>query len=259
MIKRLAYIVLVLLPLSLVAQEQVADTLSAPQQTQQSTQQTQPTKTKKKASDIFTGFSGGMMLHLGYMFSDSPEKVFSNTGLGSPDYIKNLPRDGACFGLGGALRVHLINHIHLGAEGFVSTLPLMKTGSNIRTGWGGVLCDAYATWGKVRPMVGLTLGGGSMKRLFVPDQATDVSGDPGSETNYNASYVKTPFFFMDPYLGVEIALMSHMALLIRIDYMLPFGTTNSTLAENVNWGNFMTPSGPRLYIGLMFGRLQKKN
>ena len=45
--------------------------------------------------------------------------------------------------------------------------------------------------------------------------------------------------------------------MIRIDYMLPFGTTNSNLTGKVNWGNFMTPSGPRLYLGIMFGKLQK--
>lgn len=212
------------------------------------------TKAKKKraASEIFTGFSGGMMLHAGYQFSDSPDKIFSNTGLGNPDYVKALPKDGACFGLGGALRCHLINHIHLGAEGGVSTMPLMRTGSNIRTAWGGALCDFYANWGKVRPIIGMTVGGGAMRRLYVPDAPVVTSAD---ETNYNASYSKTPFFFMDPYVGMEFGLNGHMALILRIDYMLPFGTTNSNLAGKVNWGNFMTPSGPRLYFGIMFGKM----
>ena len=73
------------------------------------------------------------MLHGGYLFADSPEKVFSNTGLGSTKYVAALPRDGFCYGLGGALRVHLLNHIHVGAEGFVSTMPLMKTGTIVYT------------------------------------------------------------------------------------------------------------------------------
>ena len=68
----------------------------------------------------------------------------------------------------------------------------------------------------------------------------------------------TPFFFIDPYVGFEINLGNHMALLIRIDYMLPFGTTSSKLTENVKWSNFRTPSGPRLYVGIMFGKLGKK-
>ena len=109
--RNILWIVLVLLPLGLVAQEQEADGKS---------------ESKRSASHVFTGFSGGMMLHAGYLFSDNPTKVFSNTGLGSSDYVKGLPKSGACFGLGGALRVHLIDHIHLGAEGFVSTMPLMS-------------------------------------------------------------------------------------------------------------------------------------
>ena len=248
--KQFIILVLALLPLGLTAQEQEsADTSS---------------KKERSASNIFTGFSGGMLLHGGYLFSDDPTKVFSNTGLGSYDYYKGLPKSGFCFGLGGALRVHLIDHIHVGAEGFVSTMPLMKTGSNVRTGWGGALCDFYTDWGKVRPMIGMTIGGGTMKRLFVPVDTVGyvpVQTASGDTTNYNSSYVKTPFFFMDPYVGLEINLNSHMAILIRIDYMLPFGRTNSgltKLGQDVKWSNFMTPSGPRLYVGVMFGRLQKK-
>lgn len=200
------------------------------------------------------------MVHVGYLFSDDPRKVFSNTGLGSTEYLKALPKSGVCIGLGGSLRVHLVNHIHIGAEGFVSTMPLMGTGSNIRTGWGGAMCDFYFNLGKAHPLLGLTVGGGSMKRLYVPDQAPVVTG-ADSTTVYNASYVKTPFFLLDPYVGVEIDLNSHMALLIRIDYMLPFGRTNSnltTLGTDVKWSNYMTPSGPRLYIGIMFGKLRRE-
>ena len=249
--KSILTIVLALLSLGLIAQEQEGGASS------QSTEQ--GSKAKKTFSQIFTGFSGGMMLHAGYMFSQSPDQVFSNTGLGSPDYIKGLPKDGFCVGLGGTLRLHLINHIHLGAEGGVSTMPLMKTGSNVRTGWGGAICDFYTDWGKTRPLIGLAVGGGTMKRLFVPEQSDGQSAPVTTEgTNYNSSYVKTPFFYMDPYIGLEIGLMTHMSLLIRIDYMLPFGTTSSSLTKNVQWSNFMTPSGPRLYVGLMFGKLGQK-
>lgn len=248
--KQLIIIALALLPLGLMAQEQKSADAAAEKAEKKE-------KTKKTLSEVFTGFSGGMMVHAGYAFSDSPDKVFSNTGLGSLDYVKNLPTDGFCFGLGGALRVHLINHIHLGAEGGMSTMPLMKTGSNVRTGWGGAICDFYTNWGKTRPLIGLSVGGGAMRRLYVPDGEPQETGTQGDETSYNASYVKTPFFYMDPYVGLEISLTSHMALLIRLDYMLPFGSTGSKLTPNVEWSNFMTPSGPRLYVGLMFGKLKK--
>ena len=239
--------VLALLPLCLTAQEQeVTDAL----------------KGEKKTGHIFTGFSGGMMLHSGYLFSDSPEKIFSNSGLGSAEYVKGLPQSGFCYGLGGSLRMHLVNHIHLGAEGFVSTMPIMRTGSNIRAGWGGVLCDGYLNLGKFRPLLGLTIGGGTMKRLFVPDQDKNVYYYTASDsTHYNASYTRTPFFFIDPYIGFEVDLNSHMALMIRIDYMLPFGKTGSELVkteESAKWKDaFMTPTGPRLYVGIMFGQLKR--
>ena len=245
--KQILILVLALLPLSLMAREQ-EDAC------------TQAEKEQKHSSGIFTGFSGGMMLHGGYLFADNPQNIFSNNGLGSVDYVSGLPKDGFCYGLGGALRTHLINHIHLGAEGFVSTMPLMRTGSNVRTAWGGALCDVYGNWGKVRPMVGMTIGGGAMKRLYVPK--TDPVAQTGSTatTIYNSSYVKTPFFFIDPYIGMEIELAKHMALLIRIDYMLPFNINSRTLSNTgafIKGDNFITPSGPRLYVGIMFGKLKK--
>ncbi|MBO7456210.1 MAG: hypothetical protein J6T71_00110 [Paludibacteraceae bacterium] len=241
--------VLVLLPLGLIAQEEETDA--------------KPVKEKKSSSKVFTGFSGGMLLHGGYLFADDPRTVFSNDGLGSTSYWKGLPKSGLCYGLGGALRCHLINHIHLGAEGYMSTMPLMSTGSNVRTAWGGVLCDFYANWGKVRPMIGLTVGGGAMKRLFVPTDSmsyTPSGTAAGDSTYYNASYVKTPFFCIDPYVGMEIGLGNHVALIFRIDYMLPFNIHNKGLAEvgkQVTWDNFVKPSGPRLYVGIMFGKLKR--
>jgi len=245
--KQLLILVLALLPLSLMAREQEDADI-------------QPEKEQKHSSGIFTGFSGGMMLHGGYLFADNPQNIFSNNGLGSIDYVKGLPKDGFCYGLGGALRAHLINHIHLGAEGFVSTMPLMKTGSNVRTAWGGVLCDVYGNWGKVRPMVGMTIGGGAMKRLYVPNTDPVTQTDSSATTIYNSSYVKTPFFFIAPYVGMEINLARHMALLIRIDYMLPFNINSKGLSatgQSVKWEHFITPSGPRLYVGIMFGKLKK--
>lgn len=239
MLKLICYIVLAILPLCLCAQEQ----------------ETFTTGTKRK---VFTGFSGGMMLHGGYLFADSPDKIFSNTGLGNADYVKGLPKDGFCYGLGGALRTHLVNHFHLGAEGFMSTMPLMKTGSNVRIGWGGVLCDAYFTIGRVRPLIGLTIGGGAMRRLYVPKQDEGTDYAVTDDTYYNASYAKTPFFFLDPYVGVEVGLNNHMALIFRVDYMLPFGSSNSQLTDDTRWSRFMSPSGVRLYVGIMFGRLERK-
>lgn len=249
--KQFLILVLALLPLGMFAQEQETAETEAPKK-----------EKKSNAGKVFTGISGGMMLHAGYLFADDPTKVFSNTGLGSLSYIKGLPSSGFCYGFGGELRVHLVNHIHLGGEGNVSTMPLMGTGSNVRTGWGGALCDFYTDWGKTRPMIGLSVGGGTMKKLFVPDADPVEHEAAASDTTiYNSSYVKTPFFYIDPYIGMEISLGDHMALLIRIDYMLPFNVQNTGLSQvgqKVKWEHFLTPSGPRLYVGLMFGRMKKK-
>ncbi len=241
---------LAILPLCLQAQEQE---VAAVQQQLGSAREL----VRKSGAGVFTGITGGMMLHIGYMFSDDPRKIFSNAGLGNEEYVKNLPKDGCALGLGGTVRVHLLNHIHVGAEGGMSLIPFRSNG-NIRVGYGGALCDGYLTLGKTRPMIGLSLGGGVMKRLYIPENPyTYVPEGTTDTTVYNASYSQTPFFYLDPYIGLEIDLNSHMALLIRVDYMLPFGRTGSSLTDivgNIKWNNFMTPTGPRLYVGLMFGK-----
>lgn len=210
----------------------------------------------KDHDPVFTGVSGGVTLHLGYLFSSSPDQLFSNGNLGSASDVQNLPKDGVGLGAGATFRVHFINHIHLGAEGHVSLMPLMKSGSSVRTAWAGAYCDYFFNLGIVRPLLGLGVGGGQMKRTFVPDNAEPVKiGD----IYYNASYTKSPFFYLDPYVGLEIGLGSVLALFIKIDYMLPFGYSGSKMtASDVNWGNFMTPSGPRLHVGLLIGSMGKK-
>lgn len=208
---------------------------------------------EKKDVKIVTGFSGGMLLHIGYAFSESPDALFRNGSLKGLSNLGDLPRDGVTLGLGGMLRMHLIDHIHLGVEGAVSTMPLMKSGSNIRTAWAQAICDFYFNLGVVRPLVGMGIGGGKTKRLYVPSDAEQVAG--GNATVFNASYTTTPFFLLDPYVGMEIKLGSMSALLLRVDYMLPFGKSGSTLqTSDVSWSNFISPSGPRLYVGFLFGK-----
>lgn len=207
---------------------------------------------------LLTGFSGGMALHIGYGFTSNPQELFRNPNIGTKEYIKSLPKDGVLLGLGGQLRLHLLDHIHVGGEGYMSMMPLMRSGSNVRYGWGGAFVDGYLTLGRIRPMIGMGLGGGSMKRLFVPEKAETVHS---AEVQYNASYTKTPFFYLNPYIGLEVLLgvAKMRSLYIRLDYMLPFGANNSSLSQDVEgkkniWSNFITPSGPRLYVGIMFGK-----
>lgn len=248
MSRRLLLILLTLLPLCLTAQEQQSE----------SSREDKKAEEQTSRNHLFSGFSGGMMLHLGYAFSQSPDELFRNPSLMKDE---TLPKSGTTMGIGGALRVHLLNHIHIGTEGFVSTMPLMKTGSQIRTGYGGILCDYYGNLGKrVRPQIGITVGGGSTNRLYVPYNGEIVEGEDkyGTGTKYNASYTKTPFFMLDPYIGLEITLNNHVSLLTRIDWVLPFGAKGSKLSDQkVTWNNFITPAGPRLYLGFMFGHLKR--
>ena len=65
--KQFIILVLALLPLCLTVQGQETD---AP-------------KEKKSSGKIFTGFSGGMLLHGGYLFAKDPKQVFSNTASAS--------------------------------------------------------------------------------------------------------------------------------------------------------------------------------
>ncbi|MCQ2346872.1 MAG: hypothetical protein MJZ92_02950 [Paludibacteraceae bacterium] len=243
-------IVALLLPLSLLAQEPAAP---VPPTAESTATVATNKKTPKNASDkkVFSGFSGGMMLHIGYAFAQSPDELFRNSSLIN---AQNLSRDGVTIGLGGALRLHLFDHMHIGGEGFVSTMPLMSSGSNIRTSWGGAMIDGYFTIGKFSPLLGVTIGGGSTKRIYVPSQTTKARTEDDKETIYNASFTKTPFFLLDPYVGFEVALNSHVHLLFKVDYLLPFGNKNSGIGETLHWSSFISPSGPRLHIGAMFGR-----
>lgn len=272
---RILIIVFALLPLCLLAQRRSRDTYTpAPDEQTGQTEQASydnsdynyndnsnnsnngnscnnNNKANKEHKKIVTGFSGGMMIHGGYLFSKSPDELFRNGSL-TGEIATTLPRDGFTMGLGGTLRMHLVEHIHLGGEGHMSFMPLAASGTSIRTGWGGAMCDFYASLGNVRPLIGLVVGGGSTRRLYVPDEdSAPVTDDDKME--YNASFTKTPFFLLDPYAGLEIAF-EKLALLIRVDYMLPFGKGNKGLADTeVNWSNFLSPSGPRLYIGCLFG------
>jgi hypothetical protein len=216
-------------------------------------------KSEKSGPKVLTGISGGLSVHGGYLFAQSPDQLFSNTGLGDINTILNLKKDGFCYGFGAQLRIHFIDHIHLGAEANISTLPLMSSGSNVQQMWAGGFCDFYGGWGKTKPMIGLGVGGGKVKRLYVPDAnvVSEPTEEAGSSTNYNAAYTTTPFFYLDPYVGIETDF-GLLGLQFKIDYLLPFGNPTGKLVDagkNVSWSNFLSPSGPRLHIVLLFGKL----
>ena len=189
------------------------------------------------------------MLHVGYLFAPDAGSLFGNTAFNS---MAEMPRGGVTFGIGGAAKVHFLDRIHLGGEGFVSTMPLMDNNSQIRTGWGGIVLDHYWTRDSFRPFLGFTLGGGSMRRMY---DGESTIGKPSEDTNgltYNAYFRKTTFLFVGPYVGFEYALTQRVALVCQLDYVVPFGRN---LTDEYA---YMAPSGPRLYVGFMFGHGRKK-
>ena len=188
-------------------------------------------------SKVYQGFSGGMMGHAGYLFGENADAPKADNGLiCSPQ--------GGTFGLGGALRVHLWNHLRVGGEGFVSTMNsgttnmkhVLQKGSYIRTGWGGVLMDACWRKEKVWPYIGGSVGGGAMRSLYVLDGSQD---DWIAE---NKAYLhKQSFFYVNPYVGMDWCMTQKVHMTFRVDWMVA-----------LHAGEVVLPTGPRLLVGFMF-------
>lgn len=213
---------------------------------------------KKDSPQIYTGFSGGMQVHLGYGFAKSANQLYGNAS----DHISGLQKDGIMIGIGGLMRVHMLDHIRLGVEGYFSTMPLHNN-SSVRMGWGGPMLDAYMTWKTVRPFVGLGLGGGAIQRTYVEqDIRAKEPTEEGEENDmvYNASFTKSSFFYLDPTIGLDIILSKSMSMTIRMDYLLPFGKNRGiTEGGTTTWGSFLSPNGPRFYLGFVFDHSAKKS
>ena len=186
---------------------------------------------------VYQGFSGGMMLHTGYLLGINPNAPIDVSG-------RSYSPQGTIFGIGGSLRVHLWQHLRTGFEGFVSTMPsnlmdnkdLLKDGSFVRIGCGGILADAYWRMGKAWPYVGATIGGGAMRSLYM------IDGDESSWKKQNDTYFhKESFFYVTPYVGCDYCLTPRVHLTFRFDWMLA-----------VHRNTLVLPTGPRIYFGFMF-------
>lgn len=172
---------------------------------------------------LITGFDGGMMIHTGYLNGTmGPEKI---------------PASGAPFGLGGVARLHLGKHFRIGGEGYVSTLSQRGNGSYVKYGWGGLLADVYTVIGRFQPYAGITLGGGAGTTLLM-EKAAEAAWKPVDGTVYNTQ----GFMALDPFVGCDFILGSPIHLTLKVDWL-------SCLEKNVT-----LPSGPRVYLGILFYR-----
>lgn len=187
----------------------------------------------EKKPPVYQGFSGGMMLHTGYQFGQD-----ANSPIGD----KMLR--GACVGIGGAVRVNLWKHLRVGGEGFVSTMPssvtnyrsTVSSGSYIRTSWGGVLTDACWRLEKVWPYIGGTIGGGSMRSLYI------LEGDENDwKEEQRALFHRQVFILVDPYVGLDWCVTAKVHMSFRLDWMVA-----------LHKSDMVYPTGPRLYVGFMF-------
>jgi len=177
------------------------------------------------------------MLHAGYQFGQDRNAPATSDG-------RSTSPQGATFGIGGALRVHLWKHLRTGFEGYVSTMPssmtdvhdILQPGSYVRVGCGGILADCCWRLEKAWPYIGGAIGGGSMKGLYILDGNQDSwTQDP------NSTFHKQSFFYVTPYVGCDYCLTRKVHITFRFDWMLAFHRSDLVL-----------PTGPRLYFGFMF-------
>ncbi len=174
---------------------------------------------------IVKGFSGGMMVHTGYL-----------SGYDNP---YNYDAAGATFGIGGVAKVHLSKHFRFCFEGYFSSMGLhenIQDGSFNKVFWTGLLGDWFWKIGKVYPYIGATVGGGMETSFYIFEgDRHDWLPEP------SAVFHKQPFLAVDPFVGVEYKVGEALRLTLKADWLLAFHS------EGLN-----RPMGPRLYFGCIF-------
>ena len=186
----------------------------------------------RKSPLAFSGYSGGMMVHSGYVSAGNVTFTPPNGGVPVTAKISGLP-----LGIGGALKIHFGKHLRIGTEGYSSNLRYGKNGSYEHTGWGGLLVDGVLPLGRWFPFAGITLGGGGVKNVTVLQDTTgDFALDDGT-----TSYRKYTFMALAPFVGVEYALTDRIHLVLKADWLLDATSRQSDFVR-----------GPRVYFGFMF-------
>lgn len=186
----------------------------------------------RKSPLAYSGYSGGMMVHSGYVSSSS---VTFSYGDGSQ--AATMKMSGMPLGIGGALKIHFGKHLRIGTEGYSSNLRYGKNGSYSHTGWGGVLVDGVIPIGKWSPFAGVTVGGGGVKNVTVLEKTTeDFIMDEGT-----TSFRRYAFMAIAPFIGVEYALTQRVHLVLKADWLLDATSAQPDFVQ-----------GPRLYLGFMF-------
>jgi hypothetical protein len=182
----------------------------------------------------YEGFSGGMMLHTGYVQSHGYYPIAEGAAL---DFVR--PK-GAPFGIGGAVKVHLGQHFRVGSEGYVSTLKHGVKGSYCSLGWGGLLMDSHWNIGNFTTFVGGTVGGGRYKNLTLQQPyGFDYEVEP------NTSFRSYSVMVLTPFVGFEYAAKCNFHISLKLDYIVNLNHREADFVEGV-----------RIYLGVMFYHLR---
>ncbi|HIZ85022.1 MAG TPA: hypothetical protein IAC04_00830 [Candidatus Coprenecus stercoravium] len=192
------------------------------------------------ASDFrFRGYTGGMMLHSGYIQSHNFE-MYAPSG----ESLGTMQIRGGAVGIGGQVKFAFgtsSDLIRIGSEGHSSTVTYSPAHSYAHIGWGGILVDYIRqTKGRVHPYIGVTVGGGGVKNHMMADgSASDFVTEP------HMALRKYAFMAVTPFVGMEISLTPKLRMVVKADWII-----NTTSCQS----DF--PCGARLYLGIMFNRLR---
>ncbi|HIT48215.1 MAG TPA: hypothetical protein IAC34_01810 [Candidatus Coprenecus stercoripullorum] len=185
----------------------------------------------------YRGFSGGMMLHAGYV-SGKPFEIIQDGSVAGVCKV-----EGAAYGIGGLAKFHFgtaADQLRLGIEGYSTNVGYTPHGSYASTGWGGLTVDyiRQAEKGRVSPFVGVTVGGGGTKNHVM------IGGD-SSDFATESAFVFRRYTFMAiaPFIGIEISVGKRLRIVAKADYLLHAASRVPDF-----------PSGVRLYFGLLFCR-----
>ena len=198
-------------------------------------------RTDGKLNDFrFRGYIGGMMLHSGYIQSNRFELL-------SPDgqSLGAMQIKGGAFGIGGHVKFAFgtpSDMLRIGAEGHSSNVKYSPSPSYAHTGWGGILLDyIHRSKGRVHPFAGCIIGGGGVKNHIITQGSTE-----DFVTEQQAAMHKYAFMAVAPFLGMEVSLTPKLSFVVKADWLL-----NATGPQS----DFT--SGPRIYAGILFNRLQR--
>lgn len=188
----------------------------------------------KKHPLAYNGYSGGMMVNIGYVKSKEFTLIQAD---GSNS--QTLKASGVPLGIGGAIRIKFGNHLRFGTEGYVSTLHYGDYNSSASVGWGGASVDYSWEIKRWTMYVGSVFGGGTYKHLSLLGSTPDDFLIEDSTTSYR----KYGFAVVDPYIGAEYALTPRIHVTFKADYLVNVSNCQDDFI-----------SGFRLFVGFMFCR-----